>query len=183
MVSGGRVNLEEYVETAMERASAHGDVNQADHVEISSRPAGMRGVEDHGRPVANSRSTRLLVATILSTFVVTRSWLALTPDADFNVGSYNVHHLFSGIVVAMLFGIPLIIARYWPKRIERVLTVGFGIGLALVLDEWVYLIVTDGSNASYLRSESVWGGVGCVSAAVAYIVLVGYILERRSGSL
>jgi hypothetical protein len=48
----------------------------------------------------------------------------------------------------------------------------FGIGLALALDEWVYLIVTDGTNASYLLPVSFWGGLAAVSAAVAYALIV-----------
>ena len=48
----------------------------------------------------------------------------------------------------------------------------FGIGLALTLDEWIYLIVTDGTNASYWSTPSVVGGflaVGLAAAALAVI--------------
>jgi hypothetical protein len=43
-------------------------------------------------------------------------------------------------------------------------------GLAMALDEWVYLIATDGSNASYLLPVSFWGGVVVVGLALAYAV-------------
>ena len=45
----------------------------------------------------------------------------------------------------------------------------FGAGLSLALDEWVYLIATDGTNASYLLPVSLWGGVVMIALAVAYI--------------
>lgn len=51
-------------------------------------------------------------------------------------------------------------------------TVGFGIGLSLALDEWVYLIVTDGSNASYLLPVSFWGGIMMVGLACLFIIAV-----------
>jgi hypothetical protein len=56
-------------------------------------------------------------------------------------------------------------------------TIGFGIGLSLALDEWVYLITTDGSNASYLLPISFWGGAVCVGLACLY-VLVLYLVRR-----
>ena len=52
----------------------------------------------------------------------------------------------------------------------------FGIGLALALDEWLYLIVTDGTNASYLLPVSFWGGFAAVSLAVIFTL----VLARRA---
>jgi hypothetical protein len=52
------------------------------------------------------------------------------------------------------------------------LVAGSGVGLSLVLDEWVYLIVTDGSNASYLLPVSLWGAVA-LHAAVTVAVIAG----------
>ena len=46
----------------------------------------------------------------------------------------------------------------------------FGIGLGMTLDEWIYLIATDGTNASYLLPVSFWGGVAVVGIACAYAV-------------
>ena len=55
----------------------------------------------------------------------------------------------------------------------------FGAGLALSLDEVVYLIATDGSNASYLLPVSFWGGVVVVGLGVAWVV-VGGVRATRS---
>ncbi len=51
----------------------------------------------------------------------------------------------------------------------------FGVGLALALDEWLYLIVTDGTNASYLLPVSFWGGF----AAVVMAMLYAWVVSRR----
>jgi hypothetical protein len=50
----------------------------------------------------------------------------------------------------------------------------FGSGLSLALDEVVYLIATDGSNASYLLPVSFWGGVIVVGLGPAWLVVVGW---------
>ncbi len=57
--------------------------------------------------------------------------------------------------------------------------IAFGVGLALALDEWLYLIVTDGTNESYLLPVSFWGGIVATSAAAAYAVLVGWTSKKR----
>ena len=44
----------------------------------------------------------------------------------------------------------------------------FGAGLAMALDEWVYLIATDGTNASYLLPVSLWGGIVVTGLACVY---------------
>ncbi|MGK2963015.1 MAG: hypothetical protein ACSLFK_12875 [Gemmatimonadaceae bacterium] len=113
-----------------------------------------------------------LALTMVLTFAAMRIWLGLTPDADFDVGGYNIHHLFTGVVLLTACTIPLVVRRR-RDRLRRILLVGFGVGLALVLDEWVYLIVTDGSNASYLLPVSFWGGAIAIAVAAAYTLLVG----------
>ena len=101
------------------------------------------------------------------TFAVTRAWLHWSPDTDLNIGPYNVHHLFTGVLILAVCGIPAILGTGGP-RVQLALTAGFGIGLSLALDQWVYLIVTDGTNASYLLPESLIPGTIMVAAACAY---------------
>ena len=108
---------------------------------------------------------------MLATFVSMRGSMALTPNADFTVAGYNIHHLFTGLLILAACGIPLVVG-YGRGRVGDVLTAGFGIGLTLALDEWVYLIATDGSNASYLVPVSFWGGIIVVGAALLYTALL-----------
>jgi hypothetical protein len=113
------------------------------------------------------RNALLLVASVLAAFVLLRVALHLSPDSDFNVGRYNVHHLFTGLLLITIGGVPLAIFRGTTWRLDVALVV-FGVGLGMALDEWVYLIATDGSNASYLLPVSFWGGVIVVGLACAY---------------
>ena len=123
------------------------------------------------------RRANLLLVSLLGTFAVIRIYLYFSPNADFNVGPYNVHHLFTGLLLITFCGIPVILFK-GSSRILDAATVGFGIGLSLALDEWVYLITTDGSNASYLLPISFWGGVVMTALACLYIVIL-CVLNRR----
>lgn len=108
---------------------------------------------------------------MIATFVVVRAFLHTAPDTDFNVSGYNVHHLFVGLLLIALFG-PIVVIRQSGVQLARIAVVGFGVGLSLALDEWLYLIVTDGSNASYLLPESFWGGLVLIGAVSAYALFL-----------
>lgn len=120
----------------------------------------------------------ILAASLLVTFVILRGLLFISPDSDFNVMGHNIHHLFTGLVLIVLGGVPLAIFRGHSRKVELALLV-FGVGLGMALDEWVYLIATDGSNASYLLPVSFWGGVTVIAVACLYILgLVALRLAR-----
>ena len=120
----------------------------------------------------------MLLTSLIATFIVLRGYLYLSPDTDLNVGAYNIHHLFTGLLFITLGGIPLVLFQ-GEGRLLDMATLVFGMGLSLALDEWVYLIVTDGSNASYLLPFSFWGGVVMVGLAGVYIGVLYRIGRRR----
>ena len=124
-----------------------------------------------------SSRVRTFLATFLATFAVTRSWLWFTPNADFNVAGYNIHHLFTGILLLLVSLLPLALGAV-SARAAPAATAVAGVGLSLVLDEWVYLIATDGTNASYLLPVSFWGAVVMHAVVVAWVLA----LPRRPGS-
>jgi hypothetical protein len=125
-----------------------------------------------------TRNATVLVATMVATFIALRGFLSFSPDSDFNVGRYNIHHLFTGLVLAAAGGIPLaLFGRESRGRLAALIL--FGVGLSMALDEWVYLIATDGTNASYLLPVSFWGGVIVVGLAVVYAILLAVFGVRR----
>jgi len=124
----------------------------------------------------NTRRARLIVAALIVTFVVTRGLITMSPNSDFDIAGYNIHHLFTGLLLITAGGIPLALFA-GRSRILDIAAVAFGAGLALALDEWVYLIATDGSNASYLLPVSLKGGVLMVGLAALYVVVL-YLASR-----
>jgi len=101
------------------------------------------------------------------TFALLRAYLHFSPNTDLNIGHYNIHHLFTGLLLIAAGGIPLAILEASTRGLGMARWI-FGAGLGMALDEWVYLIATDGSNASYLLPVSFWGGVVAIGLALAY---------------
>lgn len=118
-----------------------------------------------------------ILAPMLATFVVQRGWLHLVnPNSDFNLLGYNVHHLFTGALIETIaaFALAVGIQNVWRRR---ACLSALGIGSAMVLDEIVYLIATDGSNQSYLLPVSLYGAIVMIAVAALYLV----VLSRGSG--
>ena len=123
--------------------------------------------------VSDRRRAGIILASLVLTFVVVRLALWRSPDSDFDLAGYNVHHLFTGVLMMTAGGLPLVLRAGRSPGLD-IACVVFGAGLALALDEVVYLIATDGSNASYLLPVSFWGAVIVVGAGVLWLVVVGW---------
>lgn len=129
------------------------------------------------------RNAILLILSIALTVITLRIALHNSPDSDFDVAGHNVHHLFTGLLLIVAGGIPLAIFRETSRWMDSAIGV-FGIGLGMALDEWVYLIVTDGSNASYLLPVSLYGALVVVGLAClyAFALAVLRLRARANGS-
>jgi len=125
-----------------------------------------------------TKRSLLLIISLVGTFIFLRVSLYISPNSNFDVAGYNIHHLYTGIVVLTLAVIPLLLLKQVGRVID-ILIIAFGIGLSLVLDEWVYLIATDGSDASYLTPISFWGGVIAIAITVFYIILIALFAKKE----
>jgi hypothetical protein len=109
----------------------------------------------------------ILLCSMGLTFAILRAYLHFSPDTDLNIGRYNIHHLYTGLLLIAVGGIPLAILNTPTRALELARWI-FGVGLGMSLDEWVFLIATDGGNASYLLPVSFWGGVVVIGLALVY---------------
>ena len=125
----------------------------------------------------NKTRAKILLISLVFTFIVIRAWLFYFPNVDFNLLGYNIHHLYTGLLLITITGIPLVLFSGTSRILNNAAAI-FGIGLALALDEWVYLITTDGSNMSYLLPVSLWGGTILIAIACIYIVIF-YVWSGR----
>ncbi|TDI75748.1 MAG: hypothetical protein E2O84_03875 [Bacteroidetes bacterium] len=114
-----------------------------------------------------------MLMSMLGTVLLTRVVLHKFPDLNFVVGGFNIHHLYTGAALLIGSGLPLIL-RSPGGRQRWVLTTAFGIGLALVLDEWIYLIMTDGSDAAYLSLPSLAGAILLTGITAVYMVILAW---------
>ena len=65
----------------------------------------------------NKRRVVLVLASILLTIMTLRIYLHLFPGTNLDVGKYNIHHLFMGLLLITIGGLPLIffngISHFW----------------------------------------------------------------------
>ena len=111
----------------------------------------------------------ILLVALLGTFFVVRAGMLLRPDADVFVAGFNIHHLYTGVLVVTICVIPLVVGTPKPRTAD-LLVGGLGVGLSLALDEVVYLIATDGGNQSYLTPVSWIGGATLILFASGYAI-------------
>jgi hypothetical protein len=127
--------------------------------------------------LAQGRRTWLLALSILITFAMMRVYLHTFPNTDLIIGGYGIHHLFPGLILVTLGGIPAVLLPS-SSAFSSMAVITFGVGLSLALDEWLYLIVTDGTNQSYLLPVSFWGGLAAVVLASAFALAIGRNLKK-----
>ena len=127
------------------------------------------------------KRARLIALSLVGTFVIMRIYLHISPGTNLDIGPYNIHHLFTGLLLLTFAGLPLVLFHH-TSRVLDVAALLFGAGLSMALDEWVYLITTDGSDASYLLPISLWGGVVMVGLAVLYLLALVHFGSRTSQS-
>jgi hypothetical protein len=120
----------------------------------------------------------IVLCSMSLTFALLRAYLHFSPNTDLNVGRYNIHHLFTGVLLIVAGGIPLATLHASSRRLDLARWI-FGAGIGMALDEWVYLIATDGSNASYLLPVSFWGGVVVIGLTCLYTVAL-MVCSRRA---
>lgn len=110
----------------------------------------------------------LIRRSMVLTVALTRGYLWFRPNADLDVAGYNVHHFFTGALLMSAAGMTASLDL--GPRARAACAVVFGMGLALALDEWVYLIVTDGTNAAYWTAPSVLGAAGALACAWIWLL-------------
>lgn len=116
------------------------------------------------------------------TFLGQRCYLHFgNANADLFVAGYNVHHLFLGALIEISAAMVLVFGVR-PDPLRRLAEVALGAGSAMVLDEVVYLITTDGSNAAYLLPISLWGAVVLMGLATAMLLALYRLARRRAGA-
>jgi hypothetical protein len=98
----------------------------------------------------------------------------VNPEADLFIAGYNVHHLYTGAVIEIPAAFVLAFGVQAPL-VRAAALVALGAGSAMVLDQVIYLITTDGTNRSYLTPISLWGAIVLEGLAVA-LLLVLYAL-------
>lgn len=118
-------------------------------------------------PTLNIKTrVKLFLGALVITLFLTRLYLFFFPHSNFNFGAYNIHHLFLGAFLLIVSTIFLVI-----DVVRPIVLLIAGISTALITDELLYLIATDGSDAAYLTPISFWGAL--VATSVVILIMGG----------
>ena len=118
----------------------------------------------------------LILLPMLATFVLLRLYLHLMGVRHIYPGGHLVHHLFLGILIV----IPATFLLAFPLRtrgMAYVTRVALGVGTALMLDEVIYLVVTQATDRDYTSRVSLFGAAAFIFLAV--ILLLALYLAHR----
>ncbi len=126
----------------------------------------------------NVKRVIVVLTSVLVTFVALRIYLHLFPSTNLDVGNYNIHHLFTGLLLIAIGGLPLVFFDGSSRKLDIASAI-FGIGLSMAFDQWVYLIATDGSDASYLLPISLWGAVVMIGLIFGYALILVAVSSWR----
>jgi hypothetical protein len=132
-----------------------------------------------GKSPKPTKTLFLILVPMLATFAIQRLILHHSnPDTHVFITGYLVHHLFSGVLILIptAFLLALGIQSPWRRNLAFA-TLGFS--SAMVLDEVVYLVCTDGSGVAYRGSLSLWGAVVLLALATLFLLSV-YCMPRGS---
>jgi hypothetical protein len=113
----------------------------------------------------------LILASMLATVTGLRLYLHLVQVQHIYLAGHPIHHLFSGalLVIAAVILQPSG-ARGRPLAPAKPLALGSGSGM--VLDEVVFLIATDWSDAAYCSAVSLWGAVALVGLGAGLLLVL-----------
>jgi len=108
---------------------------------------------------------------MLATFAGQRLYLHLVRVQHIHAGGYLIHHLFSGALIVIIAAFILAFGTH-NRLLARVAPAALGIGSAMVLDEIIYLVATQASDADYVSALSFWGAFVLMTLAVAFLVFL-----------
>ena len=125
------------------------------------------------------RPLLFILLPMLLTFAIQRTVLHHSPpDTHVFVAGYLVHHLFWGIafLIPTSFLLGLGIRTPWRRKLALAV---LGFSSAMVLDEVIYLICTDGSGVAYRASVSLRGAVVLMTVATLFLGAAHYLARRQ----
>ena len=117
----------------------------------------------------------LILLPLLATFAAQRLYLHLIGVHHVYPGGFLVHHLFFGLALVMPAAFVL---AFGPRsrRTAMLSRVALGIGSAMILDEVVYLIATEASDADYISPLSLKGAIVFITLGV-FLLWIFYKLQ------
>ncbi len=135
-------------------------------------------MNDSSHRLSPRQTLLLILIPLLLTFAGQRIYLHFAGVTHVYPGGYLVHHLFWG--VGLIMPAAFVLAFGPRSRRSAVLSrVALGSGSAMILDELVYLVATDASDADYVSPLSLRGAFVFIALGV---VLLWFLYKLKSAN-
>jgi len=116
----------------------------------------------------------IFISSLVLALAILRIFLFIFPHTNLNIGKYNIHHFFIGAFLSIL-----VIVFFIANIVNNFVIVIAGFSSALILDQVIYLIATDGSDTAYLSSVSLWGAIILTTIVLIITSVLYYIKTNR----
>lgn len=114
---------------------------------------------------------RLFVISLVLTIAIDRIFLYFFPGVNLDIGKYGVHHLYTG---ALLLILAIILMLFDFFTIWVMILAGYS--AALVLDEWIFLVVQGGADNLYFSKISF---LGAILLPLLVIILILFLFDIK----
>lgn len=116
----------------------------------------------------------VFIGSLVITLAFERTFLRFFPDINVYFHKYNVHHFYTGALLLILAMILFLFGTITNWTIALA-----GYSSALVLDEFVALVLTSGSDIGYFSKASVIGAILISLVVIVFAVVMYYIKKTR----
>jgi hypothetical protein len=138
-------------------------------------------MSDHPHHFPPRQTLLLILVPLLATFAGQRLFLHLVGVHHVYPGGNLVHHLFFGILLVLPAAFTLALGPR-SRRTAALSRIALGSGSAMILDEIVYLVATEASDADYVSPLSLNGAIAFIALGVILLCVLYKlqpVAERR----
>ena len=118
-----------------------------------------------------TKRLRVFIGTLVIVLVWERIFLYFFPNVNLDIGKYGVHHLYTG---ALLLILAIILMLFDFFTIWVMILAGYS--AALVLDEWIFLVVQGGGDNLYSSKISL---LGAILLSLLVIILILFLFDIK----
>ncbi len=104
------------------------------------------------------------ITAILITIFLSRILVWLIQERSLYLFGFEIHHFYLGVLLVMLAGFSRFFSKN--KKLNKIDLIGFGIGNGLILDQFIFILFTNGNHTEYFSRFSILGSLGLIILVV-----------------
>jgi hypothetical protein len=135
--------------------------------------------------VSNIKDFSLLFICTILMILVARFYVLLYPNNSLILNGYEVHHLYTGVLIILFSIIPVIFIGhiYLNNKSRKLLLFIIGIATGLIIDEFFFLLSGGKTNNDYWNSISVNGVIFYFLFFSIFCILLHFLSQKNIKSI